>query len=65
MAREYGKRPRVGLMRLVEVLQVVPRQIAGTPITRIGEITRSRQIRLLSPDGKSHPLQPGGWQHFA
>ena len=43
----------------------VPRQIAGTPITRIGEITRSRQIRLLSPDGKSHPLQPGGWQHFA
>jgi thiamine-monophosphate kinase len=43
----------------------VPRQISGTLITRIGEITRSRQINLHAPDGKSHPLPPGGWQHFA
>ncbi len=43
----------------------IPRQIAGTPITRIGEITRGRQFKLLLPDGKSHPLQSGGWQHFA
>jgi thiamine-monophosphate kinase len=43
----------------------IPRQIAGTPITRIGEITRARQIKLRAPDGKSHPLKSGGWQHFA
>ena len=43
----------------------IPGQIAGTPITRIGEITRGRQFKLLLPDGKSHPLQSGGWQHFA
>ena len=43
----------------------IPRQIAGTPITRIGEITRARQINLRAPNGKSHPLKPGGWQHFA
>jgi thiamine-monophosphate kinase len=43
----------------------IPRQIAGTPITRIGEITRGRAIKLQSPDGKSHPLKAGGWQHFA
>ena len=43
----------------------IPRMIAGTPIARIGEITRARQIKLQSPDGESHPLQAGGWQHFA
>ena len=43
----------------------IPGQIAGTPITRIGEITGGRQFKLLLPDGKSHPLQSGGWQHFA
>ena len=45
--------------------QRIPRQIAGTPITRIGEITRGRQIKLQAPDGKSHLLKPGGWEHFA
>ena len=43
----------------------VPPQIAGVPITRIGEITRGRQIKLQMPDAKPQPLQPGGWQHFA
>jgi len=43
----------------------IPAKIAGTTITRIGEITRSRKIKLRTPDGKSHPLPPGGWQHFA
>jgi len=43
----------------------IPRQIAGTPITRIGEITRGREITLQAPDGKSHPLKSGGWEHFA
>ncbi len=43
----------------------VPRQIAGTPVTQIGEITRKRQIKLETPDRKSHPLPAGGWQHFS
>jgi thiamine-monophosphate kinase len=43
----------------------IPSKIARTPITRIGEITRTRQINLHTTDGKSHPLPAGGWQHFA
>jgi thiamine-monophosphate kinase len=43
----------------------IPKQIAGIPITRIGEITRSRRITLNTPDGQSHPLKAGGWQYFA
>jgi thiamine-monophosphate kinase len=43
----------------------IPRTIAGVPITRIGKITAGRAIKLQTPDGKSQPLQPGGWQHFA
>jgi thiamine-monophosphate kinase len=43
----------------------IPPRSAGTPITRIGEITRGRTIKLQAPDGKSHPLQAGGWEHFA
>ena len=43
----------------------IPPRSAGTPITRIGEITRGRTIKLQAPDGKSHPLRAGGWEHFA
>ncbi len=43
----------------------LPAQIAGVPITRIGAITRGRQIKLKTPDAKTQPLIPGGWQHFA
>jgi len=43
----------------------IPSKIAGIPISRIGTITRGRQIKLHTPDGKSQPLQAGGWQHFA
>jgi len=40
-------------------------KIAGVPITRIGTITRDKQITLRTPDGKSASLEPHGWQHFA
>ncbi len=43
----------------------IPAKIAGVPITRIGQITRSRQINLQTPYGKARPLPSGGWQHFA
>jgi len=43
----------------------MPKEIAGVPITRIGEILRGREIRLATPDGRTQPLTPAGWQHFA
>jgi thiamine-monophosphate kinase len=43
----------------------VPAKIAGVPITRIGTITSSKQIKLRTSDGKSQALEPHGWQHFA
>jgi thiamine-monophosphate kinase len=43
----------------------VPGKIAGVPITAIGKITSGRTIKLQMPDGKSQPLLPAGWQHFA
>ena len=43
----------------------IPSKIAGVPITRIGAITRSRQIKLRFPDGRLKPLPAAGWQHFA
>jgi thiamine-monophosphate kinase len=42
----------------------LPARIAGVPITRIGEITRGRQMKLIRPDGKTEPLKASGWEHF-
>ena len=42
----------------------VPKQIAGVPITRIGEIVRGRQMKLTLRNGNSEALAPGGWEHF-
>ncbi len=43
----------------------VPTAVAGVPLTRIGEITRGKQIKLILPAGKSEPLEPHGWEHFS
>jgi len=43
----------------------IPNTIAGVPITRIGTITREKQIELHTRDGNSEPLAPHGWQHLA
>jgi thiamine-monophosphate kinase len=40
----------------------VPRQIAGVPLTRIGEMTSDRRI-LLEQNGKLKPLKAEGWEH--
>jgi thiamine-monophosphate kinase len=42
----------------------VPAQIAGVHITRIGEITSGRGIKLVDTDGAISALQARGWQHF-
>jgi thiamine-monophosphate kinase len=43
----------------------VPREIAGVPVSLIGEIVRGKQVKLAKSDGKTEILKPGGWQHFA
>jgi thiamine-monophosphate kinase len=42
----------------------IPKQIAGVPISRIGEILSGKQIRLATADGRTQPLKPAGWEHF-
>lgn len=41
----------------------LPRTWKGIPLTRIGEITKSRKV-LLRKEGRSHELLPGGWDPF-
>lgn len=41
----------------------VPSKVAGVQVTRIGRITKSPRMRLLS-DGKAQRLKAGGWEHF-
>lgn len=43
----------------------IPSEIAGVPITRIGEIVAGKSMKLVTADGKRHILKPQGWQHFA
>jgi thiamine-monophosphate kinase len=42
----------------------VPDEVAGVRVTRIGHTTSSAGMRLVLPDGKKHPLQASGWEHF-
>jgi thiamine-monophosphate kinase len=43
----------------------IPKRIAGVSVTRIGEITRGKQMKLATSNGKTEILKPGGWEHFA
>jgi thiamine-monophosphate kinase len=43
----------------------IPKQVADVPVTRIGEVTRGRQMKLAGTNGKLELLKPGGWEHFA
>lgn len=52
------------LLFTVPPTRSVPREIAGVPISLIGEMVRSKQMRLAAADGKTQILKPGGWQHF-
>jgi thiamine-monophosphate kinase len=42
----------------------VPARIANVPITRIGQITRRKQVVLIAEDGSRQRLRPQGWEHF-
>ncbi len=43
----------------------VPKLIAGVAVTRIGEIVRGNSIRSADSRGRTKPLRPRGWEHFA
>ena len=43
----------------------VPSQVAGVPITRIGEITADKsKMFLVDERGRMKRLEPKGWEHF-
>src|SRR5579864_5229879 len=42
----------------------VPSTIAGVPLTRIGQITRTPKMLLRDTNGIEHRLKPRGWEHF-
>jgi thiamine-monophosphate kinase len=44
--------------------KLVPASIAGTRITRIGAITKSKEIVVLDDTGQRSALEPRGWEHF-
>jgi thiamine-monophosphate kinase len=43
----------------------MPRSVAGVPVTRIGKLVRGAAISIVDSAGRSRPLKPGGWEHFA
>ena len=45
----------------------LPKQIAGVPVARIGEMiaaTGRPKITIIAADGRPRELKPHGWQHF-
>jgi thiamine-monophosphate kinase len=42
----------------------VPRSFQGIPLTKIGEITRERRLRLVRSDGREETLRVAGWDPF-
>ena len=43
----------------------LPRELAGVPITRIGEVRSQRSGLKIVTDGRTRPLRPAGFTHFA
>jgi thiamine-monophosphate kinase len=42
----------------------LPRSVGGVPITRIGEITRAREVMVSDGDGEPRILEAAGWDTF-
>lgn len=43
----------------------IPQRFGKLPLTCIGEISATRTIRIAGADGKTRPLEPRGYDHFA
>ena len=42
----------------------LPRDLAGVPVTVIGEITRTERVLVVDGDGQAKTLSPRGWDPF-
>jgi len=42
----------------------IPAKFKGLPLTAVGEVTKSRAIRLVEPDGRAARLAARGWDPF-
>lgn len=42
----------------------VAKEIAGVPLTRLGEIIRGDRVFICDRNGRRKPLPPRGWEHF-
>jgi thiamine-monophosphate kinase len=42
----------------------LPRLVGGVAVTRIGEVTRSREVMMANGNGRSRVLEPHGWDPF-
>jgi thiamine-monophosphate kinase len=42
----------------------LPRSLGGVTITRIGEVTRAREVMVTDDNGRSRVLKPHGWDPF-
>jgi thiamine-monophosphate kinase len=42
----------------------IPATLAGVSVTRIGQVTRTREMALVSQDGRRGRLATQGWEHF-
>ncbi len=50
-----------------ERIDAVSREFAarfGRPLHRIGDVTDSGQLELVTPDGRTEVVRPTGWDHF-
>ena len=46
-------------------LSRLPREVAGVPVARVGEVTAARgRVTLVGGDGRARRLRPGGFEHF-
>jgi thiamine-monophosphate kinase len=55
---------RISEPRSKRIPALIPAQIAGVRVTRIGRTTKSPGMRLIGTDGKAQGLQVKGWEHF-
>jgi thiamine-monophosphate kinase len=42
----------------------LPSKFQGRPLYHLGGIEASKGIKLVTPEGKVHTLEPGGWDYF-
>ncbi|MGB6429694.1 MAG: thiamine-phosphate kinase [Candidatus Acidiferrales bacterium] len=65
LARDGGEDYQLLFTAPARAARNIPGTHAGVRITEIGEIVRGRGVSIVSAAGKSSPLTPRGWDHFA